>query len=71
MRRDAVTEAFKSDAERMASFLVNRGELTHWAWRHDAVLAASSLRPGQALVRHARFALTANNITYAKLGDAI
>jgi hypothetical protein len=62
---DAVVEAEN------VSFLVRRDDLTQWMWRHDAVPAVANLRAGQAIVRHARFALTSNNITYAKLGDAI
>jgi hypothetical protein len=54
-----------------ASFLVRRDDLTQWIWRHDAAPVAANLGSGQAIVRHARFALTSNNITYAKLGDAI
>src|SRR5262245_56930417 len=63
-------DAATADAE-TASFLVRRDALTQWTWRHDAAPVAAGLRSGQVIVRHLRFALTANNITYAKLGDAI
>src|SRR5262245_24879461 len=64
-------DAAANDVEQRASFLVHREDLTQWAWTYDATSAPSNLRPGQTIVRHARFALTSNNITYAKLGDAI
>ena len=66
----AQADAVSGEAEN-ASFLVRRDDLTQWIWRHDAALVAANLRSGQAIVRHTRFALTSNNITYAKLGDAI
>jgi hypothetical protein len=63
-------DAVPGGAEK-ASFLVRRDDLTQWTWLHDAPPVAESLRSGQVIVRHARFALTSNNITYAKLGDEI
>jgi Protein of unknown function (DUF2855) len=69
--RTSLFDDAASGVDRRASFLVHRDDLTQWAWTHDAVPAVSDLRPGQMIVRHVRFALTSNNITYAKLGDAI
>lgn len=51
------------------TFVVERRDLGNACWRDASV--PPDLAPGEVLLRHDRFALTANNITYAKLGDAI
>lgn len=49
-------------------FLVNRNDLSSVRYQQrDEV----ELEPGQALLQVSRFAFTANNITYAALGDAL
>ena len=52
----------------MSDFLVKRDDV-----RECRVAEAETpeLRPGQALLRIARFGLTANNVTYAVMGDAM
>ena len=52
----------------MSDFLVNRKDI------HDSRIADSEppeLQPGQALLRIDTFGLTANNITYAVMGEAM
>jgi hypothetical protein len=52
------------------SFLVDKARLSRWElqqWQVDE----SALRPGQVLLRVERFAFTANNVTYAAMGDAM
>jgi len=52
----------------MSDFLVNRGDV------RDCRVAESrvpELEPGQALLRVDTFGLTANNVTYAVLGEAL
>lgn len=55
-------------ADRTRAFLVDKAELSRFRWESGA---APALAPGEVLLRHDRFALTANNVTYAKFGDAI
>jgi hypothetical protein len=52
----------------MPDFLVKRDDLREC---RIAASAVSELEPGQALLRVDRFGLTANNITYAVLGEAM
>ena len=52
----------------MPDFLVKRDDLREC---RIAASAMSELEPGQALLRVDRFGLTANNITYAVLGEAM
>ncbi|MEW6644758.1 MAG: DUF2855 family protein [Pseudomonadota bacterium] len=52
--------------ERGSAFLVKRDHLPEWSWRDAAPPA--DLADGQVVLRQLRFALTANNITYAKFG---
>lgn len=52
------------------SFLVDKGQLDRWELRQWQI-DESSLLPGQVLLRVERFAFTANNVTYAALGDAM
>ena len=49
-------------------FLVNRNDLSSVRYQQRD---AAELAPGQALLQVSRFAFTANNITYAALGDAL
>ena len=51
-------------------FLVDKTQLSRWElqqWQFDQ----SALQPGQVLLRVQRFAFTANNVTYAAMGDAM
>jgi len=52
----------------MTDFLVKRGELREC---RIAESAAPGVGPGQALLRVERFGLTANNVTYAVMGEAM
>ena len=52
------------------SFLVDKGQLSRWEVRQWQV-DGDSLLPGQVLLRVERFGFTANNVTYAALGDAM
>ena len=52
------------------SFLVDKAQLSRWelrTWQVDV----GALLPGQVLLRVDRFAFTANNVTYAAMGDAM
>lgn len=50
------------------SFQVDRGDLRKWRWDTAPV---ADMAPGEVIVEVTRFGLTANNITYAKYGDAV
>lgn len=50
------------------SFEVDRGALSTWRWHEAPVPQAAE---GEVIVEVTRFGLTANNITYAKYGDAV
>lgn len=50
------------------AFLVDRGELSRVRWE---TVEEPPLAQGEVLLRHDRFAFTANNMTYAKFGDVI
>lgn len=58
-----------SDTSVAEAFLVQRDALAQSRW-HDIVRPAD-LAEGEVELRQLRFALTANNITYARFGDAI
>ncbi len=64
----AVAPTAAPAADRTRAFLVDKAELSRFRWEAGA---APALAPGEVLLRHDRFALTANNVTYAKFGDAI
>lgn len=49
-------------------FLIDRKDFRSTAWRQEP---AEELQPGQARLRIDRFALTANNITYAVFGEKL
>ena len=51
-------------------FLVDKAQLSRWElqqWQLDQ----DALQPGQVLLYVERFAFTANNVTYAAMGDAM
>jgi hypothetical protein len=51
-------------------FCVAKDNLRRWCWdERDA--PGGNLAPGQVLVETTKFAFTANNVTYARLGDQI
>jgi hypothetical protein len=52
-------------------FIVNRTDLRQTAFVPGRDSADSDLEPGQVLLRLARFAFTANNVTYGAVGDMI
>jgi hypothetical protein len=52
----------------MSDFLVKRDDLRECRIAESAV---PELEPGQALLRVARFGMTANNVTYAVMGEAM
>lgn len=51
--------------------LIRRDDLSQLRWQDAELRVDSPLEPGQALLRVDRFSLTANNITYGALGDAM
>lgn len=53
------------------NFLVNRSLLSDCSIQTRPLIAARDLTAGQVLLEIDRFAFTANNITYAALGDAL
>jgi hypothetical protein len=58
-------------ANALSGFCVARGDLRRWRWDERHAPGAGGLAPGQILVGIAKFAFTANNVTYARLGDQI
>lgn len=54
-----------------AHFLVDRSDLGRFAWSDLDASEAGEPRPGAAVVAIDRFALTANNITYARTGHTL
>lgn len=54
-----------------SGFRVARNDLRRWQWEERAHPAGGDLGPGQVLVAVRKFAFTANNVTYARLGDQI
>jgi Protein of unknown function (DUF2855) len=52
-------------------FYVAKDDLRRWQWEERDTLDGNNLRPGQILVEITKFAFTANNVTYARLGDQI
>ena len=55
----------------LQDFLIRRDDLSQTSWQEAQERPESPLEPGQARLRVDRFSLTANNITYALLGDAM
>jgi len=53
-----------------SGFCVARDDLRRWRWQ-DGDAPIGDLAPGQVLVGVDKFAFTANNVTYARLGDQI
>ena len=64
MPKDGVLKTF-------SSFRVAKDDLRRWRWDEGDVGAVTELAPDQVLVEIAKFAFTANNVTYARLGDQI
>ncbi|HYV57532.1 MAG TPA: DUF2855 family protein [Candidatus Nitrosopolaris sp.] len=54
---------------RAIDFLVERGNLRHCKFVHAAEPDEIRLHPGEVLLEIAKFAFTANNVTYAVAGD--
>jgi hypothetical protein len=54
-----------------SGFCVAKNDLRRRRWEEGGAADAESLAPGQLLVEVTRFGLTANNITYARLGEEI
>ena len=52
-------------------FLVRRDNLAELSWGAAQTRSDAALEPGEVLVRIERYALTANNITYGVVGDAM
>jgi Protein of unknown function (DUF2855) len=52
-------------------FLVHAGDLSQVRWDSAQTRADQPLAPGEALLRVDRYGFSANNVTYAKLGDAM
>lgn len=53
------------------SFEVSKDNLRQWRWNEDPAPDPAALEAGQILVEVQKFALTSNNITYARLGEPI
>jgi hypothetical protein len=53
-----------------SGFCVAKDDLRRWRWE-DGDAPGRDLAPGQVLVGVDKFAFTANNVTYARLGDQI
>ena len=51
-------------------FLIRRDDLSQVRWEPGLTRADAAIEQGEALLRIDRFSLTANNITYAVMGDA-
>jgi hypothetical protein len=56
--------------KRQSGFCVAKDDLRRWRWE-EGDAPGGDLAPGQVLVGVAKFAFTANNVTYARLGDQI
>lgn len=54
-----------------SGFRVHKNDLPRWQWEERDDPAGGELRDGQVLVAIRKFAFTANNVTYARLGDQI
>jgi len=64
--RDSVSDTTLRPSDGGSAFLVKRDALAEWRWQDAA--ESADLADGQVELRQLRFALTANNITYAKFG---
>jgi len=60
-----------ASAEPVRSFEVSKDNLRHWRWHDDPTPDPARLEADQILVEVQKFALTSNNITYARLGEPI
>lgn len=54
-----------------SGFCVAKDDLRRWRWDERDAPDGESLRPEQVLVTVDKFAFTANNVTYARLGEQI
>jgi hypothetical protein len=54
-----------------SGFCVAKDDLRRWRWEEGEAPASGSLDREQVLVEVSKFAFTANNVTYARLGDQI
>jgi uncharacterized protein DUF2855 len=54
-----------------SSFRVAKSDLRRWQWEERDDPGGGALGPGQVLVAIRRFAFSANNVTYARLGEQI
>ncbi len=61
----------KSPPNDFSGFCVAKTDIRRWLWDERDAAAFSNLRPGQVVVAIDKFAFTANNVTYARLGDQI
>jgi hypothetical protein len=52
-------------------FCVARDDLRRWHWEERSAADTSNLRQGEIIVEIDKFAFTASNVTYARLGDQI
>jgi hypothetical protein len=50
---------------------VSKGNLRRWRWNNDLGSDATRLEVNQVLIKVCKFALTSNNVTYARLGEPI
>src|SRR5262245_722850 len=57
-------------AKSRSGFCVAKADLRRWRWE-EREAPGGDLAPGQVLVGIDKFAFTANNVTYARLGDQI
>lgn len=53
------------------TFHVRKADFRQWRWDAEPIPAETGLAPGQLIARVAKFAFTANNVTYARLGDQL
>ncbi|MGP0088412.1 MAG: hypothetical protein ACLPKB_00370 [Xanthobacteraceae bacterium] len=51
-----------------SGFCVARDDLRRWHWEERSAADTSKLRQGEITVEIDKFAFTANNVTYARLG---
>jgi hypothetical protein len=63
-------ETTENQAGGVLSFLVARDNFAKWSWRRSAKSSFGALASDEALIKITKFALTANNLTYAKFGGS-
>ena len=62
---------FDDRALTVSRFLVSREDLARSCWQESAATDHEELAPGQVLLAVSKFAFTANNVTYARLGSEL